>query len=347
MNRALSPRAAGPGKAARVRGTDPIWLEDGDESPRAAVSAGAVVVTGNFDGVHRGHQALFERARAEAEGRGLVAVALTFAPHPRTILGTGPAPLLLTSTARRVELIDRLGVAHVFIRRFDLAFASWSAERFVEELVVKTLRAKVVIAGENFRFGAKRAGDDALLRAMGPKLGFDAFTLEATDAKGPLSSSRARAALLAGELAEAAHVLGRPHSFEGVVEHGDQRGRTIGFPTANLGAVTEIVPPHGVYAVSVDRASGDGPRALAKGVMNVGVRPTLGGEPRRTLEVHLFDFEGDLYGQTLRVHLLERLRDERRFDGLEALKAQIALDVEAARRVTRDVTPSATRGSFG
>ncbi len=323
----------------------PIWLDDSTSGDVAELRAGSVVVAGNFDGVHRGHQALFARARQEASERGLTPVALTFDPHPRFVLG-GKPPDLLTSTERRVELVGRLGLTHVVIRRFDLEFARWTAERFVDSLVVATLHAKVVIAGENFRFGAKRAGDGALLATLGPSLGFEPFTLEASDEKGPLSSSRVRDSLLAGDVRDAAHVLGRNHSIEGVVEKGDQRGRTIGFPTANLGGTTELVPPHGVYAVVVDRRTPDGPRALARGVLNIGVRPTVSGEKRRTIEAHLFDFDGDLYGERLRIGFVERLRDERRFDGLEALKAQIAKDVTAARAATRDVSPDPATETF-
>jgi riboflavin kinase/FMN adenylyltransferase len=324
-----------------------LWLDDATKASSLApdVRGGTVVVTGNFDGVHRGHQALFARARLEADARHLVLVALTFDPHPRAVLGTG-APALLTSTARRIQLISRLGVAHVFVRRFDRAFAAWTPERFVEELVVRELGAKVIIAGDNFRFGAKRAGDDALLRGLGPRLGFEAFTLEATDEKGALSSSRARDAVVAGDVREAAHVLGRPHSIEGVVAKGDQRGRTIGFPTANLDRVTELVPANGVYAVAVDRVAPGEPASLATGVMNIGTRPTVGGTSR-TLEVHLFDLDGDLYGSSLRVHFIERLRDERKFDGLPALKAQIALDAAAARAATAAFTADAPGGSYG
>jgi riboflavin kinase/FMN adenylyltransferase len=323
-----------------------LWLDDATTVTSLApdVAGGTVVVTGNFDGVHRGHQALFARARAEADARKLVPVALTFDPHPREVLGTG-APALLTSTARRVQLIGRLGVTHVFVRKFDRALAAWSPERFVEQLLVNDLHARVVIAGDNFRFGAKRAGDDALLRALGPGLGFEAFTLEATDEKGPLSSSRAREAIARGDVAEGAHVLGRPHSVEGVVERGDQRGRTIGFPTANLGQVTELVPANGVYAIVVDHVLGGTSRGLAAGVMNIGVRPTVTGEPRRTLEAHLFDFTRDIYGETLRVHFIARLRDERKFDGLDALKAQIARDATLAREATAGLSPEAVQGA--
>ncbi len=331
-----------------MTGPDALWIDDSTTVSALApdISSGTVVVTGNFDGVHRGHQALFARARAEAEQRGLIPVALTFDPHPRFVLANAPPPLL-TTTARRVELIQRLGMTHVFIRRFDRAFASLAPDVFVEQLLVLALHARVVIAGDNFRFGARRAGDDALLRELGPRLGFEAFTLEATDEKGPLSSSRVRDALNAGNLREATHVLGRPHSISAAVEKGDQRGRLLGFPTANLGGVTELVPPEGVYAVAVDRDAGDGEaRALATGVMNIGVRPTIGGEPRRTLEVHLFDFSGDLYGQSLRVHFIARLREERRFDGLPALKAQIARDAEEARAATLTTHPVIAGGSY-
>jgi riboflavin kinase / FMN adenylyltransferase len=311
----------------------PLWLDD---TVRAAslvpeLATGTVVVTGNFDGVHRGHQALFARAAAEAAERDLLPVALTFDPHPRVVLGKGE-PAMLTSTARRVELIAALGASPVFIRRFDLAFAAWTPERFVQELLVGELSAKVVVAGDNFRFGAKRAGDDALLRRLGPTLGFEAFTLEATDEKGPLSSSRARDAVSAGDLREAEHVLGRPHAIEGVVEHGDERGRTIGFPTANLGGVAELLPPHGVYAVVVDKLE-PLPKRLAAGVMNIGVRPTVHAALTRTIEVHLFDFDQDLYGQRLRVHLIRLLREERKFADLAALTAQIAQDAAEARAI--------------
>jgi riboflavin kinase/FMN adenylyltransferase len=331
------------GKGGFVSHPSPVWLDEAEPaSLPPEIASGTVVVTGNFDGVHRGHQALFARAHDEARARGLTAVALTFDPHPRSVLG-GTPPALLTSTERRVELVVSLGVRHIFIRRFDRAFAAWQPEVFVEKLLVGTLGARVVVAGDNFRFGAKRSGDDALLRALGPKLGFEAFTLEANDEKGPLSSSRVRDALSQGDVIEASRVLGRPHSIEGVVVRGDQRGRTIGFPTANLGAVTELVPPHGVYAVlvdQVDRALGheSAVERLGAGVMNIGVRPTVGGDLQRTLEVHLLDWSGDLYGKTLRVHFVARLREERKFDGLPALKAQIARDAEAARQATAGAT---------
>jgi riboflavin kinase/FMN adenylyltransferase len=307
-----------------------------DATPVEALGASpCALVIGNFDGVHRGHQAVLKQAVADAQATGLAACALTFDPHPALIVGAG-APPLLTSIEDRVELIGAMGVARVYARRFDARFAAWSPERFATELVAHALEARLVVVGENFRFGAKRAGDLSLLRAFGGRFGFEARVHEvAADAQGPYSSTRARDAVAAGDLDEAKRVLGRPHFATGVVVTGDRRGRTIGFPTANLDGVAELVPPHGVYAVSVDRLDGDERRTIARGVTNIGVRPTIstGGAPRRTVETHLLDFAGDLYGARLRLHWLARLRDEAKFASLDELKAQIARDVDRAREV--------------
>jgi riboflavin kinase / FMN adenylyltransferase len=309
----------------------PLFLDDHVHPLAVApdVQRGTAAVIGNFDGVHRGHQALFERAVTLAREHELVPVALTFDPHPSLVLGKSP-PGLLTTLARRVELIEGLGVPHVFVRRFDLAFAAWAPDRFVEELVARDLFARVVVSGKNFRFGRDRGGDAEALRAMGEKLGFQALTAEATDAKGALSSTRARDAVTSGDLAESERILGRRHAIEGTVVRGDGRGRTIGFPTANIDSKV-LLPPNGVYAVVVDRVTPTGPEALAAGVMNVGVRPTVTDGSARNSEVHLFDLDRDLYGETLRAHLVTKLRDEQRFPGVDALKAQIAKDVAAAR----------------
>ncbi len=300
------------------------------------VERGTAVVVGNFDGVHRGHQLLFERAVALAQDRGLVPVALTFDPHPSVVLGRNP-PGALTTLGRRVELIARLGVAHVFVRRFDLAFAAWEPDRFVDELVARELFARVVVCGKNFRFGRDRGGDAEALRAMGEKLGFEALTAEATDARGALSSTRARDAVTSGDLAEAERILGRRHAIEGKVVRGDGRGRTIGFPTANVQSRV-LLPPNGVHAVLVDRVRESGAEGLAAGVMNLGVRPTVVERSERTVEVNLFDLDRDLYGETLRVHLVAKLRDEQRFSSLDELTAQIAKDATEARAVTSAVT---------
>jgi riboflavin kinase/FMN adenylyltransferase len=248
--------------------------------------------------------------------------AVTFDPHPGMVLGRG-APPLLTSLDRRADLVHSLGVDDLSVCPFDADLASWPPRRFVEELLVGALGAKLVVVGTNFRFGAQRAGDFALLQSLGLELGFHAEPAPlAGDDQGPWSSSRARDAIRAGDVVEAAHVLGRPHSFEGTVVRGAQRGRTIGFPTANLAEIIEMIPKRGVYAVDVV--------GIGRGVMNIGVRPTVSGESE-TCEVFVLDWSGDLYGKRIRVELLSRIRDEKKFASLDELKAQIAKDADATR----------------
>ncbi len=308
-----------------------------DDGPAARPAGPEILIIGNFDGVHRGHQAVLAHAVATARAAGLVPAVLTFDPHPGAVLGRG-APAALTTLRRKSELLREAGVEAVWVRTFDRAFAAWSPERFARELVKEQLRAEVVVVGDNFRFGAQRAGDLAVLRTLGASLGFSAEAhAMAGDAGGPFSSTRVRAALAEGDVAAAAAVLGRRHGFSGVVAAGQKRGRTIGFPTANVEEIAEVIPKDGVYAVVVDVEGADGAATrLGLGVMNVGVRPTVGDGGTRTQEVHLLDFAGDLYGKTLRVHLAARLRDERKFDGLPALREQLARDVAAARAALAD-----------
>lgn len=315
---------------------------------------GRVVVIGNFDGVHRGHQQVLEKAgRLRTQGEELAV--LTFEPHPAAVLGAS-APPRLTRLARKVELLERHGVEIVIAQRFDTRFAALSPESFVDEVLVSALAAKFVVIGGDFRFGARRAGNVDSLREMGRTRGFAVEVQEiVADEKGPLSSTRVRQALAAGDLEDARAVLGRPHSIEGVVVSGDKRGRTLGFPTANVADVEEALPAYGVYSVVVDGASsstraGAGSstelRALAAGVANVGLRPTVqGGGGHPSIEVHLFDLaedQRDLYGDTLRVHFVSRLREERRFPGLDALRAQIAEDASNARRVVEAISKPAS-----
>jgi len=291
------------------------------------VSAGSVVVIGNFDGVHRGHQAVLHQARTRADAMGARCLVLTFDPHPNEVLGRG-APPRLTTLARRAGLLREHGAHDVVVEPFTLELAGWSPERFARDLLVGRLGARAAVVGRNFRFGHKRAGDFDVLARLGGELGFEAVAAEvAGDAEGPFSSTRVRDAIARGDVARAAEVLGRPHALTGVVEKGDQRGRTLGFPTANLGQVAVMLPAAGVYAIRVD-AGAHGKRG---GVANIGVRPTIGGDAIR-IEAHLFDFDGDLYGATLDVGLVARLRGEQRFAGLPELRAQIARDAEAARR---------------
>jgi riboflavin kinase/FMN adenylyltransferase len=252
----------------------------------------------------------------------------------------------LTALPRKIELLERAGVREVVVQRFDDAFATWSPERFVTDLLVAELEATLVVVGRNFRFGHKRAGDLATLERLGETHGFAvrAFDLSG-DEQGRFSSTRVRDALVRGDLDDANRVLGRPHAFSGVVAKGDQRGRTIGFPTANVEDVVEVVPANGVYAVVVDRID-HFTKAAGHGVMNVGVRPTVGKEGRRTQEVHLFDFDEDLYGAKLRVHVVSRIREERKFATLDELRAQIAADAGAARAITSKIEPK-MGGAFG
>lgn len=298
---------------------------------------GAVVVIGNFDGVHRGHQAVLEDAVRRARAEGLVATVLTFDPHPAGVLGRG-APPLLTSIPHRAALLVSLGVERVAVRRFDRAFAASTPQAFADGLLRDELGARHVVVGENFRFGAGRAGDLTELRRLGERLGFDAVVhAMSADGAGAYSSTRVREAVAAGDMEGAGQLLGRPHSFAGIVVHGDARGRTLGFPTANLDEVEEMVPPRGVYVVRVDRQDKEGPgaapRPLGGGVMNCGVRPTVSGVAAERREVHLLEAGGDLYGARLRVHLLARLREERAFPTLDALKTQIHDDVARARAI--------------
>lgn len=296
---------------------------------------------GNFDGVHRGHQAVLAKASREAREQGLEPVVLTFDPHPAIVLGRTRPPLL-TPLDRKIELIQRIAPAlRVVVKTFDRELATLSPEAFAERVLAKELSVARVVVGKNFRYGHERKGDLDLLREHGRRFG---FVTEATelkgDERGPWSSSRVRTSLAAGDLADANAVLGRPHSLAGRVVDGDKRGRQLGFPTANLAEVDEALPAHGVYAVLVDRLDGMSRAvALAKGVANIGMRPTLQEGPRLTIEAHLFDFEGNLYGARLRVHLVAFLRGERKFDGFAALTAQIAADAAEAHRVLVDAAP--------
>ena len=298
----------------------------------------SLVAIGNFDGVHRGHQAVVEQASRLARADGLVPLVLTFDPHPSVVLGRGALPAL-TSLERKLELLCRQSAElQVVVEPFTLELAKTEPVDFTRRLLVEALGAKVVLVGENFRFGRARAGDLPMLQRLGTEQGFRAqATALECDAVGPVSSTRVRAALEAGDLSMVEDLLGRPHALTGVVVPGQGRGRSIGVPTANLSGFVEALPPHGVYAVLVDQRRDGVFTALAAGVANFGVRPTLGAGP--SFEAHLFDTSLDLYGQELRVHLLGRLREERKFPGVDELRAQITRDIEAARALTATRLP--------
>lgn len=291
---------------------------------------GAVIAIGNFDGVHNGHVAVIDAARAEARRLGRPLAVLTFAPHPRRFFRPDQPPFLLTRLRTKLRLFAGLGVEFAHVLRFDARLAGVTAEQFVDDLLVDQLAARHVAVGYDFVFGKGRAGRADLLRARLAVAGVATTTVAAVaSATGPnavFSSTAARGALAAGDLATAQAILGRPFSIEGRVAIGDRRGRTIGFPTANLWLGEYVRPRFGVYAVCVDIAGRSHP-----GVANLGLRPTFGGDREPRLEVHLLDFAGDLYGQRICVDLLQFLRAEQKFDGIDALKAQIALDAASAR----------------
>jgi riboflavin kinase / FMN adenylyltransferase len=291
-----------------------------------------LVAVGNFDGVHRGHQAVIGAAARDAQSLGLEPLVLTFDPHPSQVLGRARLPTL-TTLERKAELIVRIDERlRLVVEPFTLELAAKTPEEFARELLAEALGARIVIVGENFRFGNRRAGDLRMLQELGKQLGFEARAHPLSgDESGSFSSSRVREALAAGSLDEVERILGRPHALSGRVVRGDGRGRTIGVPTANLDGVAEALPPHGVYACVVDELAEGGPTALAAGVTNIGVRPTV--EAGFSVETHLFDVDRDLYEKRLRLHLLQRLREERRFSGLDELKVQIARDVVQAREV--------------
>jgi len=287
---------------------------------------GAVAAIGNFDGVHRGHQALVREAFRLAAGRPVLV--LTFEPHPRRYFVPEVAPFQIDTLAQKARWLEALDVRALVALRFDASLAALSPEQFVSDVLVRDLGLAGAVVGYDFTFGKARAGSTDYLVRLGREAGIQVTVVAAQgDARGAFSSSRIRTLLEAGEPAAAAAILGRLWEVEGRVLHGDKRGRTIGFPTANVDIGGYLVPRLGVYAVNVEHA-GDG--RLWKGVANLGRRPTFGKEGV-TLEVNLFDFAGDLYGQTLRVRFAGFLRPEQKFAGLDALKAQISADAAAAR----------------
>jgi riboflavin kinase/FMN adenylyltransferase len=287
-----------------------------------------VVALGNFDGVHLGHQGVLRRAVEEGRSRGMRVVAATFHPHPRTVLGSGDPPKLLTPLGLRCETLLGYGADEVWVIPFDVALSRKSPEQFVKDVLIGEGGAGVVVVGENFRFGHKAAGHFGDLCRLMREAGGTAVGVRVRGMGGGISSTRIRALVSGGEVAEAAGLLGRPYVLRGEVVVGDKRGRSIGFPTANVLPDTEaVVPARGVYAGFV--RFGEEKYAACT---NVGVAPTFGRAESR-VEAHLLDFEGDLYGRVVDVGFQERIREERRFSGVDELVGQIRRDVEEARIV--------------
>ncbi len=285
------------------------------------------VTIGNFDGVHRGHQALVAAAVTRARERQGTAVVLTFDPHPARVLAPERAPGALTTLAQKAELLAALGLDAMVVLPFAEALARRTPAEFAGRILAGSLRARHVFVGAGFRFGHRQTGDVTALEALGREFGFAVEEVAPVlEGSAPISSSRVRDALVGGDVAGARALLGRAYAIDGRVVAGDGRGRTIGMPTANLAAENEIVPARGVYAARCRLADG----TWRPAVVNVGQRPTFGGTTT-TIEAHLLDFAGDLYGSPLRLRFEERLREERRFPDTQALVAQIRDDIARVR----------------
>jgi riboflavin kinase/FMN adenylyltransferase len=283
------------------------------------------VAIGNFDGVHCGHRALVARARDLGEH----AVVLTFDPHPAALLGPTGAPAALTSLSRKIELLGEAGADAVVIEPFTLALAQLAPDAFIEQIVLRALSARAIVVGYDFTYGAKRAGTAEHLREHGARAGVPVEIVKPVDAGGEIASStRIRALLATGDVAAAARLLGRPWDIDGVVVHGAKRGRAIGVPTANIAPASALPLRPGIYAVTLD-----GRPAVA----SLGRNPTFvsGGDAPLVLEVHVLDFDGDLYDRTVRTAFVGWLRDEAKFTGVEALVEQIRADIAAARLLLR------------
>jgi riboflavin kinase/FMN adenylyltransferase len=293
---------------------------------RAATST--VLTIGNFDGVHRGHRALLAQLTAKARDLALPATVLTFEPHPRELFAPDQAPARLASLRDKFELLAECGVDRVHVLRFNHRLAAFTAREFVERILVRGLSLRHLIIGDDFRFGQGRGGDFALLQQMGHEHRFAVEAMHTVDVGGiRVSSSAVREALAAGNIEHAEELLGRAFVIAGRVMDGKKIGRTIGFPTANIQVRRKRLPLSGVFAVTI---SGIDAKPLP-GAANIGVRPTVAQGLKPVLEVHLLDFDRDIYGMHVDVNFLHKLRDEARFDSLDALKAQIALDIVAVR----------------
>jgi riboflavin kinase / FMN adenylyltransferase len=288
-----------------------------------------VLTLGNFDGVHRGHQEILATAVRHAAEKGAEPAVLTFEPHPIAVLAPDKAPPIIQSLHDRLDTIRDLGIVTVVLQRFTREFAAMDPEAFVRDFLLRHIELAHVVVGYNVNFGRDRAGTSETLRTLGTRFGFGVDVVGPVVAEGEeVSSTRLRDAIRQGDMPRARRLLGREYAFRGRVVTGDRRGRTLGFPTANLHLKPGLlIPPDGVYAVV-----GDVDGKECHGVLNVGIRPTFGGR-RRTIEAHLLDFDGDLYRRWLVVRVVERLRGEVTFAGPDALRAQISDDVARARRV--------------
>ena len=298
------------------------------DDPRPSWVVYPVLALGNFDGLHRGHLKIIERVKRGAAEHGGTAMAMTFDPHPPRIVRPDKAPPLLMTKAQRLEALHRAGIQCVAVVRFTPEMSQWEPETFVRTVLVEWLRVAQVWVGANFLFGRGRSGSFSLLRTLGQRYGFRADKIDPVRYKDfVVSSTRIRRLVSEGRLDEAGALMGHQYAIEGTVVGGRGRGREIGFPTANLQTDNELVPPHGVYATTLTI---DG--IVHAALTNIGVRPTFG-EQDLAIETHVLDYSGDLYGKTVRLSFVQRLRDERRFPDVDALTAQIEADRRRAERL--------------
>lgn len=293
----------------------------------ASISRSTVLTLGVFDGLHLGHQRIMQTVVERARATSAVPTVITFDPHPRAVLYPENAPPLLQTLDQRLANFAVLGIEQTIVVRFDRDFAAQDAEIFLRDIVCERLRAKEVYLGKGFAFGKNRGGNIELLKKISRELGFFADEVpEVCLRKQRISSSKIRELLKNGKVNLARRMLGRPYGVEGQIVHGDKRGRTIGFPTANLKPRNRVVPRYGVYATATLINN-----EWRRSITNVGVRPTFAGETAPSIETYVFDFDGDLYGDVLRVRFLHRIRDERKFGGIDELKTQIEKDTRHAR----------------
>ena len=292
------------------------------DDPRPARWHQPVLALGNFDGMHRGHLKIIERVRRGAQERGSTGVAMTFDPHPSKIVRPDKAPPLLMTHTQKLDALARGGMHGVAIVRFTPELAQWDPETFVRAVLVEWLHVAEVWVGANFLFGHDRSGNFSLLRSLGARYGFRAEKIDPVRYKEfVVSSTRIRRLITEGRVDEAGALLGHHYTIEGSVVQGQKRGRGLGFPTANLCADNELVPPIGVYATTV---SVDG--IVYPAMTNIGTRPTFESGEEQVIETHVLAFDKDLYDTKLRVGFVQRLRDEKKFDGVDALKAQLEAD---------------------
>ena len=299
------------------------------DDPRPLTWRSPVLALGNFDGLHRGHVKIVERIQRGALERGGTSVVLTFDPHPPRVLRPDKAPALLMTKAQKLDALARAGVQGAAVVRFTAEMSQWEPHEFVQTVLVEWLRVAEVWVGADFLFGRNRSGNFTLLKSLGAQYGFRAEKIDPIRYKDfVVSSTRIRRLVSEGRVDEAGALLGHHYALDGVVVEGARRGREMGFPTANLATDNELIPPHGVYATAV---TVDG--AFYPSVTNIGQRPTFGDQLATSIEAHLIGRSMDLYGKTVRLAFVQRLRDERKFPDIEALQEQIAADVRRAARL--------------